>query len=286
MAVHESTTRAAGHALVSRQERRVLVGHRVADGVGDVHRRRAGVDRRLHHLAGEVDVGARRVLGLNSTSSQERAWRRRRAPGPARPRAWSAACARCGWPRWRGTCGCAGAPRRAPPRRALDVGGVGARQAGDDRAVHLAGDRADRLEVARRGDREAGLDHVDAEPRELLGDLQLLGRVQRDARRLLAVAQGRVEDDDPVGVTAQLLSKSFLLLLRSEFAASGRPRLFPPRGEEKKERERPRSDMPFEEYLTRSRRARCRPRSTRCSADCRAPGSPGRGSGGRSGRCP
>ena len=53
----------------------------------------------------------------------------------------------------------------------------------------LAGDRLDRLEVAGRGDREAGLDHVDAEPRELLGDLDLLLGVERDARRLLAVAQ-------------------------------------------------------------------------------------------------
>ena len=45
-----------------------------------------------------------------------------------------------------------------------------------------------------------GLDHVDAEPGELLGDLQLLLRVQRDARRLLAVAQRRVEDQYSVGI--------------------------------------------------------------------------------------
>ena len=63
------------------------------------------------------------------------------------------------------------------------------------RAIALHG-----LEVARRGDREAGLDDVDAEARELVGDLELLGRVQRDAGRLLAVAQRGVEDDDPVGV--------------------------------------------------------------------------------------
>ena len=41
------------------------------------------------------------------------------------------------------------------------------------------GDRLHGLEVARRGDREAGLDDVDAEPRELLGDLELLGEVQQ-----------------------------------------------------------------------------------------------------------
>ena len=60
--------------------------------------------------------------------------------------------------------------------RAIDVGGVGAGQAADDGPVDLAGDRLDRLEVAGRGDREAGLDDVDAEARELVGDLELLGR--------------------------------------------------------------------------------------------------------------
>ena len=62
----------------------------------------------------------------------------------------------------------------------------------------LAGDRLDGLEVAGRGDREARLDHVHAQPRELLGDLHLLLPVERDARRLLAVAQRRVEDPDPL----------------------------------------------------------------------------------------
>ena len=76
----------------------------------------------------------------------------------------------------------------------IDVRRVRAGQAGDDRALDLAGDRLHRLEVAGRGDREAGLDDVDAQPRELVGDLELLGRVQRDARRLLAVAQRGVED--------------------------------------------------------------------------------------------
>ena len=60
----------------------------------------------------------------------------------------------------------------------------------------------DGLEVAGRGDREAGLDDVDAEARELVGDLELLGRVQRDAGRLLAVAQRRVEDQYAVRVVA------------------------------------------------------------------------------------
>jgi hypothetical protein len=75
---------------------------------------------------------------------------------------------------------------------------VCAREAADDGALHVPRDRLDGLEVAGRGDREAGLDHIDAEARELLRDLDLLLRVQRDARRLLAVAQRRIEDVDPV----------------------------------------------------------------------------------------
>ena len=51
-----------------------------------------------------------------------------------------------------------------------------------------------------RGDREPGLDDVDAERREGSGDLELLGHVHARARRLLAVAQRRVEDPDPVGL--------------------------------------------------------------------------------------
>ena len=101
----------------------------------------------------------------------------------------------------------------------------------------LAGDRLHGLEVAGRGDREAGLDDVDAQARELVGDLELLGRVQRDARRLLAVAQRRVEDQYSVGVHVVMS-----LLCRLRPAASsrlglrlrGRHALFPPKGEEKK----------------------------------------------------
>ena len=87
------------------------------------------------------------------------------------------------------------------PPGGVDVGLVGAGQAADRRALDPAGDRLDRLEVAGRGDREAGLDHVDAQTRQLLGDLHLLGGVERDAGRLLAVPQRGVEDVDAVCVS-------------------------------------------------------------------------------------
>ena len=65
---------------------------------------------------------------------------------------------------------------------ALDVGLGGAREAGDDRALASLGHFADRFEIAWAGDREAGLDDVDAQRLELLGDLQLLLEVHRAAR--------------------------------------------------------------------------------------------------------
>ena len=76
---------------------------------------------------------------------------------------------------------------------AIDVRRDRARQARDDRPAHGAGNGAHRLEVAVRGDREAGLDDVHAKAIELLRQPQLLGRGHAEARRLLAVAQRRVE---------------------------------------------------------------------------------------------
>ena len=78
--------------------------------------------------------------------------------------------------------------------------------AGDDRAAHRLGDRLDGLEVAVTRDREAGLDDVDPEAGELLGDLELLADVERDARRLLAVSQRRVEDQH----TGPIMTRSLL----------------------------------------------------------------------------
>ena len=96
--------------------------------------------------------------------------------------------------------------------------------------------RLDGLEVAGRGDREAGLDDVDAQARELVGDLELLAGVERDAGRLLAVAQRRVEDQYSVGVHVVLsLSVRPAGFFSGWVCGSrGRHALFPPKGEEKK----------------------------------------------------
>ena len=58
------------------------------------------------------------------------------------------------------------------------------------------GDFADRLEIAGRGDGKAGLDHVDAQVDQRLGDFHFLRQVHTGAGRLLAVAERGVENDD------------------------------------------------------------------------------------------
>ena len=84
--------------------------------------------------------------------------------------------------------------------RFLAAGAAGAGKGADHAVLDLLGDLADRAEVALGSDREPGLDHVHAHLLEHLGDLELLGDGHRGARRLLAVAQRGVEDDDAVFV--------------------------------------------------------------------------------------
>ena len=191
------------HELVQApEEARVLVRHRVAHGVRDVDRRRALVDRGGHHLGGELDVGARGVHRRELDVVGERLGVRHR-----RPRLAEHVLARrlqlvldvdVGRRDERVDARSLRVAHRV--RRPLDVGGVRTSEAGDDRSVDVARDRLDGFEVTRRGDREARLDHVHAEPGELVRDLQLLGRVERDPRGLLPVSQRGVEDDDPVVV--------------------------------------------------------------------------------------
>ena len=83
--------------------------------------------------------------------------------------------------------------------RLLGVAVAAAGEGGDRDALGLLGDPVDGLPVARRGGREAGLDDVHLEADELAGDLELLGGGQAGAGRLLAVAEGGVEDADGAG---------------------------------------------------------------------------------------
>jgi len=77
-----------------------------------------------------------------------------------------------------------------------NVLGVGAGQAGDDRAADFGGDFAYGGEVSLRGGGEPGLDDVDAELGEGLGDLQFFRGVEGDTGGLFAVPKRRVEYPD------------------------------------------------------------------------------------------
>ena len=90
-----------------------------------------------------------------------------------------------------------GALERLPG--ALDVLGPAARERGDDRPPHGGRHLLHPFGVVQRRNGEAGFDQVHAERIELPGELNFLAGAQRKARRLLAVAQGRVEDRHSVG---------------------------------------------------------------------------------------
>ena len=173
-----------------------LLRRREADGVGDVDGGGPGLHRRLEHLAHELDLGAGGVLGRELDVGRVRL-----GPGDGggglllhdigshpehglhvdltgRDEDVDAVAL--------------GVPDGFPA--AVDVGERGSGQTGDHRPPNRLRDRRHRLEVAVGRDREPTLDDVDPETGELLGDLHLLGNVEADSGRLLAVPQRRVED--------------------------------------------------------------------------------------------
>ena len=71
---------------------------------------------------------------------------------------------------------------------------------GPSSRADFAGDALHRRQIVRRRRREARLDNIDAQPRQLPRDLQLFGAAQGRAGALLAVAQGGVKEQDYVFV--------------------------------------------------------------------------------------
>jgi hypothetical protein len=183
------------------QELTVELGDGVADRVGDVDRRRALGDDGLEDAVEELRIGAIAVLGRELDVAAEVARKPRR-----QPRLLEDLLARHAElflhvqiaRRQEDV----DARRLAALQRlggARDVAVVGARERADRRGADRLRDRLHRFEVAVRRRREAGLDDVDLEPLELAGDAELFVLGHRGAGRLLAVAQGRVEDDQAVG---------------------------------------------------------------------------------------
>ena len=180
----------------------VVLGHAVADGVGDVQRGGAVVDRELAHLAHEVEVGAAAVLGRELDVVAV-------ALGPGDAAGGLGLHLVLGHPqlllhvdrRRRDEdvdARLASAWRTASHARSTSLNAVRDRPAmiGPCTALAIAstaskspwlaiGNPASMTSTPRRA--------------ELLRDLELLAHVERDARRLLAVPQGRVEDHHVVG---------------------------------------------------------------------------------------
>jgi hypothetical protein len=177
-------------------------GDGIADGVGDVDRRRPGLDRRRDDLAEEVDLGPSGVFGAELDVVADRLRAADALDGP--PDDLGAGHLELVFTvdRRRGE-------EDVDPRRLrvleglpgpIDVAVVTPGEAADGGPGHFGRDGPDGLEVPLRSDREPGLDDVDTEGRQGTGHLHLLGHVHACARRLLAVAQRRVEDPDPIRV--------------------------------------------------------------------------------------
>ena len=185
------------------EQRADLVGRGVADRVGHVERRRARLRRRPQRVDQELRLGADGVLGreLDVVELGPGVGDRLRMASST----WARRHLQLGLPVDRAggqedvQPPLAGAGASALPAASMSRLGR-ARQAADHRPLDRFGHGADRLGVAGRGGGEAGLDDVDAEVAQRLGDLHLVGRVHAEAGRLLAVAQGGVEDQDAVVV--------------------------------------------------------------------------------------
>ncbi len=183
------------------EHRPVLRGHRVADGVGQVDRGGALLDRGLHHPAEEVGIGPAGVLGgeLHVVGVPPRA-----PDGGAGPLDHLVAAQPQLLPHVQvggGDEHVEPAPLGPGQRLAgeVDVPLGASRQRRDDRPPHLGGDLPHAAIVPLRRGREAGLDDVHAERVELPGESDLFLGGQAVAGGLLAVAERGVEDEDVAG---------------------------------------------------------------------------------------
>ena len=178
-----------------------LPRHGPADGVGDVHRRGPGIDSRLTDLDEEIRLGARGVLRRKLDIGDELAGTFYPVNGELDDLALGLAELELAVQLRRGEENVDAplfAGRRDRLAGRLDVPRHAAGEAGDGRPRDLPGDGVDGGEVALADHREAALDDVHLQPGQLPGDLELLAQRHRGAGALLAVAEGRVKNDDPV----------------------------------------------------------------------------------------
>ena len=182
------------------EHRLVLGGIGVAHGVGDVDGGGAGADGGLHAASQEVALGAGGVLGRPFHVAAQVAGVGDRPGHHFEHRLGLHLQLPLHVDRAGGDEGVDTAPLCRPDGlgAALDVRLPGAGQAADRALGDDLGDPPDGLEVAVGGDGKARLDDVDPHVLEDLGQFQLLVQGHGGAGRLLAIAHGGVEDDDPV----------------------------------------------------------------------------------------
>jgi hypothetical protein len=148
----------------------------VSDRVGNIERRSAGVDYCLQDLAKEIDIGASGVLGGKLDVVAEAARVGNGLTGltqgiAARDLELEAEMNIGGREKSvdAGTsCAVDGIPSN------LDVLRNASGERGDSRAANFVGNATNGIEITRRGDGESGLDDVDAELFQLVGEAQLL----------------------------------------------------------------------------------------------------------------
>ena len=194
------------------KHRAIRFGRSIADGVGQVDRRRSGPDRDLDGSAQEVRVGSRRVfcrpLDIGTQVARMRDRPLDRVEHRFRRQVELDAHVERRRRDERVDARAAGTLYSRP--RPVDVADRGAREAGDRRALALARDLPNRGEITLRCDREPGFDDVDPQRLELRRNAKLLFQVHRAPRRLLAIAKRRVENSNSTGHSPPLRNPAII----------------------------------------------------------------------------
>ena len=140
-------------------DRGVVARHGVADGVGNVESGGTGFDRSFDHFGQEIEFGAGRVLGGELDVVAAVAGTLHAFDRPLHHFLGGHAELEFAVDGAGGEEDVDARPGRILDGvgGAVDVGRVAAGQSADNRPMHLAGDGLYRLEIARRGDREARL---------------------------------------------------------------------------------------------------------------------------------
>ena len=187
-------------------EIRELLGIGVADGVRDVDGGGASGDRAFDTTTKEIMLGPRAVLTgpldvIDMVSRARHAVNHRLMHLIGRHLQLDAHMQRAGGDE---RVDALSLGRLQGLRRTIDIWELRAGQRADHAVLDPFCDLVDRLEVTLGSDRETRFDDVDAHLLQEFGDLDFLGHGHGGARRLLAVAKGRVEHDDLVGSCGDL----------------------------------------------------------------------------------